>query len=142
MWSSWRVIECSRWQLLTKQLLEHLSVIAVLLQVFDYDPIFLQFTVDPVNQNLDTQVTILSAVVPIESLIFCFRARSCPTFRRSLNLRLSRDVGSSMILSAFSSGPAGESEFCLVFFCRNVDVDRSLNPSFDRVVCYFMYLTM
>lgn len=47
-------LDCQRNQFLTKQLLENLSIITVLLQVFDYDPVFLQLTVDPVYQDLDT----------------------------------------------------------------------------------------
>lgn len=43
------------------------------------------------------------------SLLFWFNVWLCFTFRRSLNLRFSRDVGSNMTRSAFSSETTGQS---------------------------------
>lgn len=85
-----------------------MSIITILLQVFDYDPVFLQLTIDPVNQDLHITSGYDHAIKLSPSMNCCLivlRTHDVcgTTFRRSLNLRFSRDVGSNMILSAFSS---------------------------------------
>lgn len=103
---------------LTKQLLEHLSIVTVLLQVFDYDPVFFQLTVDPVDQDLNTHH---NTVNPFYSYLTADLMTNhqimISTFSRSLNLRFSRDVGSNMILSVFSSDKHNE---------RQINVNRGL----------------